>query len=257
MYSHMYISVITVCLNNSDTISTALNSIHSQTYNYVEHIVVDGGSKDGTLEILSSFKPIHMYSIKSEPDNGLYDALNKGINRCTGSIIGILHSDDRFSTTAELEKIAEFFKANPDTDIVFGDIDFVDNHDANRIVRKYRCKSFRKWKLRFGIMPAHTATFVRRSVYEDYGLYKTNFKISADYEKFVFWLHANRLKYKYINRIITKMMHGGVSTSGISNSILLNKEIIRACRSNGLYTNLFLVALKIPFKLLSIQSRKS
>lgn len=250
----MKVSIITVCFNSESTIRDTLESVRSQSYSNFEHIIIDGASNDSTLKVVNEFSEDYL-NVLSEPDSGLYDAMNKGVRLAKGDIVGILNSDDFFESGDVLETIANYFQRHPEVDVVSGDVVFVDPDDINQITRYYRANSFKPWKLRFGWMPPHPATFVRRSVYENWGGYRTDMKISADYEKFVRWLLVAKLNWQYLPLVLVRMRSGGVSTSGVRSSIRLNREIVRACRDNGIYTNLLFVLSKIPFKLLELIRR--
>jgi glycosyltransferase involved in cell wall biosynthesis len=245
------ISIITVCFNSEETIRDTIESVLQQTYQHIEHVIVDGGSVDGTMNIVSEYQG-RLGQVISESDKGLYDAMNKGIRMATGDVIGILNSDDFYESSDVIQSIANAFNHNSTLDLVYGDVVFVQPPDLKTVTRFYRAGHFRPWKLRFGWMPPHPATFVRKTVYERYGEYRLDMKISADYEMFVRWLIKGKLKYLWVDKVIVRMRAGGVSTGGFKSSVLLNKEIVRACRENGLYTNLFLVLTKIPFKLLEL-----
>jgi glycosyltransferase involved in cell wall biosynthesis len=248
------VSVITVCFNSVGTIEDTINSVQSQTYVDIEHIVIDGGSTDGTKELLESKKSC-LGVLLSEPDNGLYDAMNKGIALASGEIIGVLNSDDFFESEDVVASIVESLNRSPACDLIFGDVVFVEPQDLTQVTRYYGASRFRPWKLRFGWMPPHPATFVRRSAYERVGKYRLDMRIAADYDMFVRWLLVAGLKWKYLDKVIVRMRAGGVSTSGLKSSIRLNREIVRACRDNGIYTNLLFVLSKIPFKLLELIRR--
>lgn len=226
----------------------------SQQYSAVEHVVIDGNSTDKTVSILKEYGD-RLGKVVSEPDRGLYDAMNKGVHLASGDIIGILNSDDFFESEDTLTQVAEYFDKHPEIDVMFGDVLFVDPEQTDRVTRYYRANKFRPWKLRFGWMPPHPATYVRRSVYQRFGDYRTDMKISADYEMFVRWLLTAGVSWGYLDKVLVRMRAGGVSTSGIRSSITLNKEIVRACRINGVYTNLIFVLSKIPFKLLELIRR--
>ncbi len=226
-------------------------SVANQTYPDIEHVIVDGGSKDRTMEIVQEFRD-QLGPVISEPDKGLYDAMNKGVQAATGDVIGILNSDDFYETDDAVQAVMDAFGRQPDLDIVFGNVVFVAPEDLSAITRFYRAGHFRPWKLRFGWMPPHPATFVRREAYEACGQYRLDFKIAADYEMFVRWLAIAGLRYQWVNKVIVRMRAGGVSTSGIKSSLLLNREIVRACLENGIYTNLALVMTKLPFKLMEL-----
>lgn len=248
------ISVITVCFNSASTIRQTIESVLSQRYSAVEHVVVDGNSTDKTVSIIREYAD-RLGRVVSEPDKGLYDAMNKGVHLASGEIIGVLNSDDFFESEDTLAQVADYFDKHPEIDVVFGDVLFVDPDLTDKVIRYYRANKFRPWKLRFGWMPPHPATYVRRSVYQRFGDYRTDMKISADYEMFVRWLLKGGVSYGYLDQVLVRMRAGGISTSGVRSSITLNKEIVRACRTNGIYTNLFFVLSKIPFKLLELIRR--
>jgi len=248
------VSVITVCFNSESTIRDTIESVRGQRYENIEHIIVDGGSSDGTMDVVSEYAD-SLGGVVSEPDKGLYDAMNKGIRLASGDIVGILNSDDFYECNDVIGAIVDSFVDDPNLDIVFGDVVFVQPEDLQTISRYYRASHFRPWKLRFGWMPPHPATFVKRSVYEKYGSYRLDMKISADYEIYVRWLAQARLKHRWIDRVIVRMRAGGLSSAGFQSSLTLNREIVRACKEHGLYTNLLLVLTKIPFKLLELTRR--
>lgn len=243
-----------MCFNSVGTIEDTINSVQSQTYGDIEHIVIDGGSTDGTKELLES-KKFCLGLLLSEPDNGLYDAMNKGIALASGEIIGVLNSDDFFESEDVVASIVECLNRSPECELIFGDVVFVEPQDLTQVTRYYGASRFRPWKLRFGWMPPHPATFVKKSAYERVGKYRLDMRIAADYDMFVRWLLVAGLKWKYLDRVIVRMRAGGVSTSGFKSSIRLNREIVRACKDNGTYTNLLFVLSKIPFKLLELIRR--
>lgn len=248
------ISIITVCYNSESTIRDTIESVISQSYPNIEYIVIDGGSQDSTLNIINEYEN-KIYKLISEADHGIYDAMNKGISVSTGDIVGILNSDDYFYSDSSVADIATAFELNKKVDLVYGDVVFVNPVNTNKIVRLYSSKNFKPYKLRFGWMPPHPASFITRSSYEKIGIYSLKYKISSDYEFFVRMLLVHKLTYVRINKIIVNMRAGGVSTSGLKNSWLLNSEIVKACKSNGVYTNIFFVLLKLPFKILELIKR--
>ncbi len=250
----MKVSIVTVCFNSEQTIRDTLESVVSQSYEDIEYIIVDGASTDGTLAIVDEFKD-RIARVVSEPDGGIYDAMNKGISLATGDLVGLLNSDDFFASENAVSEIVECFRGNDELDIVFGDLVYVNSKTDSTVRRFYSSRRFRPWKLRFGFMPPHPATYVRKRVYDNFGLYSLDYRIASDYEMFVRWLFVNRIRFRRVNKVLVRMRMGGISTSGISNSLLLNKEIVRACVSNGLYTNVFFLMPKIPFKLLELFSR--
>lgn len=250
----MKVSIVTVCFNSAETIRDSIESVLLQSHSNIEHIIIDGASTDGTAEVLSEYRG-QVARIVSEPDDGIYDAMNKGIRLATGDIVGILNADDYFASEESISTIVETFSNNEDVNIVFGDLVYVSPDEDRKVRRFYSSGGFRPWKLRFGFMPPHPASYVRREVYERYGLYSTNYQIAADYEIFVRWLVVHRITFQRVDRILVCMRMGGVSTSGFRSSLLLNREIIRACCDNGLYTNWLFIIPKIPFKVAELLRR--
>ena len=244
----MKVSIITVCYNSAETIENTINSVLSQTYQNIEYIIIDGGSDDGTLDLLAKYDS-KLSKIISERDNGIYDAMNKGISLATGDIIGILNSDDCYSDIDIINIIVDEFKHN-DKDMLFADLMFVNKN--NRILRYYSAKRFSPNKLKFGIMPPHPTLFVKKNIYDKYGAYRLNFKIAADYEIFVRFLLVNRLSYIYLDKCIIKMLIGGLSTSSLESKKIINQETIKALESNGIKANYWCISTKYVTKLLEI-----
>jgi len=248
------VSIITVCFNSERTIRDTIESVLSQSYPEIEYVIIDGLSKDNTVKIISEYNneiPI----VISEPDKGIYDAMNKGINASTGDIIGILNSDDFFENTSVVSDVVERFHSKPNVSLVFGDVVYVEPCNTQKLIRFYSSHKFMSWKLRFGWMPPHPATFIKRTAYDQVGNYALDYKISADYELFVRMFMVHRLTFSRINKVLVRMRAGGISTSGIKSSLQLNVEIVKACKNNGVYTNLFFVLLKIPFKFFELMKR--
>jgi glycosyltransferase involved in cell wall biosynthesis len=245
----MKVTIITVCKNSQGTIRDTINSVLNQDYADIEYIVIDGKSTDNTLKILDIYKK-DIAVILSEPDEGLYDAINKGISLASGDVIAILNSDDFYISNDVISKVVSAFKANSFAAIIFGDLVYVERYNIKKITRYFSSKSFRPWKLRFGWMPPHPATFVLSKVYKTTGVYSRKYKISADFEMFIRAFLVHRFEYYHLNEIIVKMRLGGISTSGLKANFISNMENIRACRDNGVFTNSFLMLFKIPFKLL-------
>ena len=244
----MKVTIITVCYNSEATIENTIKSVVSQTYKEIEYIIIDGNSNDSTLSIINEYSNT-IAKVVSEPDDGIYDAMNKGIALATGDIIGILNSDDRYYNKEVIYNIVREFKQT-ESDMVFADLMFVNSR--NRILRYYSAKNFRPNKLKFGIMPPHPTLFVRRSVYEAYGSYRLDFKIAADYEIFVRFLLVHKLSYTYMNKCIIKMMAGGVSTNNLDSKKIINQETIKALRVNGIKANYLYILCKYPTKLFEI-----
>ena len=252
----MKISIITVCYNSESTIRDTIESVLSQSYASIEYIIVDGASSDGTMAVVDEYRD-RIATVISEPDNGIYDAMNKGIKLATGDVVGILNSDDFYQNNDVIFDVVCHFDSLPDSDVVFGDVVFVAPGKLEKIIRFYRSGHFKPWKLRFGWMPPHPATFIKKCAYDQVGFYSLDYKISSDYEMFVRLLLVHRLTYSRINKVLVRMRTGGVSTAGIKSRLLLNKEIVRACRKNGVYTNLVFVLSKLPFKLMELFHRPS
>lgn len=250
----MQVTIITVCFNSASTIAQTISSVASQTYNDIQYIVIDGGSTDRTVDIVRENSGIVDHFV-SETDQGIYDAMNKALKIASGDVVGILNSDDFFEADNVIARVVDKFNEASCVDLVFGDVVFASNEDLTSIKRYYSSRSFRPWKLRFGWMPPHPATFVRRDVYERFGGYQIGYRISADYERFVRWLLVEKLSYSRINRVLVRMRQGGASNAGLRSNWILNREIVKACRDNGIYTNELFLLAKIPFKLLELVRR--
>ena len=250
-FANMKISIITVVYNNKDTIKDAMNSVLLQEYDDLEYIIVDGASTDGSAEaIKEAIKKYPERSIKfiSEKDNGIYDAMNKGIGLATGDMIGMLNSDDFYINNDVISTVVnEFMTKNVDS--VFADLVYVRADDLNKIVRYYSSAGFYPKKMAYGWMPAHPTFFVKKEIYERYGLYKTDYQIAADYELIARFLVKNKVSYSYIPKVLVKMRTGGVSTRNLKSNWILNKEILRACAENGIKTNIIKVLSKYPAKI--------
>lgn len=237
----MKISIITVTYNSESTLKDTIESVLRQDYPHVEHILIDGNSSDNTVKIIESYA--HITNWISEKDKGLYDAINKGIHRATGDIIGILNSDDFFPNEKVLSIIAEQFK-DPEVDAVIGDIAFVKPENLERIVRHYSSANFHPKKFAAGYMPAHPSFYVRKKFYDAYGGYKLDYKIAADYELLIRFMHTKGIRFRYIPEILVYMRTGGVSNQSPMSRYVLNKEIVRACAENGIKTNMARLSMK-------------
>jgi len=252
--SELRVSIITVSHNSVETIADTINSVLTQSYPYIEYIVIDGDSTDGTIELISSFgKKISQFV--SGSDKGIYDAINKGIAIATGDIIGILNSDDFFYDNKVVEKIALAFDEN-DIDAVFGDVRFVDRLKLSRVVRYYSSKYFKPSRFRFGFMPPHPSFYVRRELFEKFGYYKTDYKIAADFELLVRFILIHGINYKYLEMPFVSMRTGGISNKSFRSNITLNREIARACRENGIKTNYLFIYSKYIIKIFEFFGKK-
>ncbi len=249
----MTISIITTTYNSADTLRDTFNSVLSQTFTDIDYWVIDGGSKDNTIDIIKEYEPKfngNMHWI-SEKDRGLYDAMNKGIKHATGDIIGILNSDDFFTSADVLETIVKIFTETQEeqVDAVYGDIHFVKPKDLTKCVRYYSSKKFRPWLMRFGYMPAHPSFYARREIFDKYGYYSLEYKLAADFDMMVRLLCIHKIRTKYIHKDFVTMRTGGASTSSLSHRLLLTKEDAKACRAHGIKTNYMMCSMKYITKL--------
>jgi len=252
--TNLSVSIITVSYNSVETINDTINSVLSQTYKNIEYIIIDGSSVDGTIELVQSFgKRISKFI--SQPDDGIYEAINKGVKIASGDIIGILNSDDFFCDNLVIEKIVNSF-LKTDIDAVIGDVQFVDPEKTSKIVRYYSSRHFNPRKFKYGFMPAHPSFYVKKELFERFGFYKTDYKIAADYELLIRFLYINKIRYKYIEMPFVSMRTGGVSNKSFYSNIILNKEIVRACKENGINTNYILVYSKYFSKMFELIGRK-
>lgn len=245
------ISIITATYNSAATIADCLTSVSSQTWP-CEHIIIDGASKDNTVEIVRGVSA--SARIFSEPDDGIYDAMNKGIRLATGDIVGILNSDDFYAGPHVLEKVANRFRQSG-VDVLFADLVYVRPDNLDRVVRYYSGIGFTPEKFAWGWMPPHPTFFVRRELYERYGLFHTDYQIAADYELTARFLARHKVRYAYLPEVIVKMRAGGVSTRGLRSTWILNREILRACAENGINTNFLKIYSKYFRKIMQLFMR--
>ena len=248
----MKVSIITVCFNSENTIEKSIISVHNQTYSNIEHIIIDGGSTDKTLNIIEKYDS-NIATIVSEPDNGLYHALNKGIELSNGDLIGIMHSDDVFYDEKTLSIIVETVKSK-DVDAVWGDVVFIDTKDDYKIKRYYRADKISPDSFKKGIMPPHPSIYIKKIYYDKLGVYNLKYRIAADYDLALRFFLLNKLTYAYIPKIIVKMRKGGISNQSILNIIKLNMEIYKIHKANEVPLSIFDLARKIPQRLNEIIS---
>lgn len=243
------ISIITVCYNSVETIRDTIESVLSQQYPDIEYIIVDGASKDGTLELISEYGG-RISKVISESDKGIYDAMNKGVQAATGAFVGILNSDDVFAGSDVIQNLVAHLQNNPSADAVYADLVFVQRKEMDVVTRRYSSSGFSPWKVRFGFMIPHPTFYARRELFDKYGSYKLGYRVSADFELMARFM-SKGVKMVRHSAVMVKMREGGISTTGFWWRIHQNLEIVRACRENGIYTNILLVAMKVPFKLAS------
>ena len=246
----MKISVITVCYNSSSTLSRALQSVADQDWTNVEHIVIDGASTDSTSEIIERYRA-RLAKVVSEPDKGIYDAMNKGLDCASGDVVCFLNADDQYAHPQVLSRVAAQMR-ELDLDAVIGDVGFFHEQAPARMIRRYRSDRFHPNRLAWGWMPAHPALFLARAVVQRVGRFKTDYRIAGDFEYIVRIFHNHALRYRHLPEVLVQMQSGGASTNGWRSKILLNKEVLRACRENGLQTNILKILSKYPAKLLEL-----
>lgn len=248
----MNISPITVCYNSAATIAHSLQSVNGQTHTHISQIVIDGGSTDGTADLVRQHGT-RVTTLISEPDHGIYDAMNKGLRLLIANphvdVIGFLNADDSYAHPEVLAHVAQHMERG-NLDALFGDVAFFHADAPDKLVRRYSSAHFTPDRIGWGWMPAHPALFVRREVFERAGLFRTDYRIAGDYEWVARAFKGDTLRYHYLPEVLVHMQTGGVSTGGWRNSIVLNQEVLRACRENGIATNWFKLLSKYPLKAL-------
>lgn len=244
------ISIITATYNSAETINDTIKSVLCQTNKDFEYIIVDGGSTDETIDIVKSYESEFSGRLKwvSEKDKGIYDAMNKGIKMASGDIIGILNSDDYYTSDDILQTIADAFKCQ-NVDAIYGDIHFIKDGVPDKCVRYYSSRLFSPFWLRFGFMPAHPSFYCKREVFDKSGLYRLDYKIGSDYEMMVRLFRKHKISSRYVPKDFVTMRTGGASNSNLNSRLTLIKEDVRACRDNGIYTNELFVCLKFLYKI--------
>lgn len=263
----MKISIITATYNSASTVRDTFESVLRQDYSDYELVVVDGGSKDNTVAIIQEYEPKFggRMKWKSEPDRGLYDAMNKGISRATGDVVGILNSDDFYSHEQVLSTIAAAFEKQQELDAVYADVVYVDWNDTSKLIRYYSSKMFSRGLMRLGFMPAHPTFYCKKSTYDKFKLngskiegfkgnpdcayFNTTYKIAADFENLLRMIFVGRIKTQYIPQQFVTMRAGGASSSGMASHRQIERDHRRAFRENGVYSNFLLVGLRYVYKI--------
>lgn len=239
--NNLKISIITICLNNVNSIRATVESVINQNYPNIEYIVIDGGSTDGTTEILEEYKN-YITKMLSEPDKGLYDAINKGLKLATGNIVGLIHAGDRLFNNIVIEKIANHFIKN-DIDIMYGHSLMVNHNDQP--VRVNKSPEYKRALVSRGWMPSHQSIYIKRNLLDRYGYYNLEMHPSSDYEFFLRYFYFNKLKIKRLNEFILKFSMGGRSTKNYINNLKAQKQHIACWLVNGEQPPLYLVPMKI------------
>jgi len=239
---NLKISIITVCYNSSKTIEDTIKSVLSQSYSNIEYIIIDGLSTDNTLDIINKYKD-QITSIVSKKDNGLYDAINKGIDLATGDIIANLNSDDFYIDNNVITDIVTKFEQEK-TDLLYSDLYYVEEENTNKVTRYWKSGEYKKGLFYKGWMPPHPTFFVKKEIYNKYGVFNLQLKSAADYEIMLRFIHKYECTVSYLNRVTVRMRVGGVSNASLTNRIKANREDKKAWKINGLKPKPFTFILK-------------
>ena len=248
----MKVSIITVTFNCEDTIEDTMLSVFSQNYKNIEYIIIDGGSTDNTMINVKKYNK-NINHIISEKDQGMYDAINKGIKLSTGDIVHILNSDDVYADQNILSEVVDLFKKKSCEILLSKIIFFKKINQINHkqyFTREVGIKFFSPNLLRFGFMPAHPGTFIKKNIYDKFGMYKINYQIASDYELFVRLLMKFKVPYLKYDKLTVKMREGGKSSKNIYSNYIITKEIIKVFKENNLYTNYLFLLLRLPIKII-------
>jgi glycosyltransferase involved in cell wall biosynthesis len=238
----MKVSVITACYNAADTIRATIESVLAQDYRDIEYIIVDGESKDKTLSVVREFGD-KITRVHSEKDGGIYFALNKGLKLANGEVIAFLHADDIFASKTVISDVVKKFEESH-ADGVYGDLQYVDRQNTNHIVRNWKSGHYHPGMFLKGWMPPHPSLFLKRSCYERYGIFNTEFRTAADYELMLRFIHLHKIKIAYLHEVLVKMRVGGMSNLTLANRIKANREDKKAWLVNGLKPGMFTLVRK-------------
>ncbi|HRG58187.1 MAG TPA: glycosyltransferase family 2 protein [Bacteroidia bacterium] len=236
------VSVVTVTYNSAETIEDTIKSVINQDYNNIEYIIIDGVSNDNTLQIVDKYKH-KITKVISEKDAGIYDAISKGINLATGEVVVALNSDDMYASSDAISSVVEVFK-NTHADAVYGDLNYVDRNDTNKIVRKWKSGNYKRGQFLKGWMPPHPTFFVKKHCYQKYGSFDLRLKSAADYELMLRFIHVHEIKVAYLPKLIVNMRAGGQSNVSFKNRFKANREDRKAWEINGLKPGFFTLIRK-------------
>jgi glycosyltransferase involved in cell wall biosynthesis len=236
-------SIITVVRNRADTIADTIASVAAQRHPAVAHLVIDGASTDGTLEVIGPYRD-RLAQVVSEPDRGIYDAMNKGLRAAAGDVIGFLNADDVYADDRVLGDVAALFE-DTDVEAVYGDLVYVSADDPSKVVRFWKSRDYRPGLFRTGWMPAHPTFFARRSVYERYGGFDLSYRLQSDFDLTMRLLEVHRIRSRYLPRVLTRMRIGGATNNSVRNVIRGNLEAYRACRKNAPGVTPFFLVRKV------------
>lgn len=245
----MKISIVTATYNSVKTLKDTIESVLGQTCQDYEYIVIDGNSTDGTQALVESYRDRFgdRLILVSEPDKGLYDAMNKGIKRATGDFIGMLNSDDFFSSPYVLETLAAAI-ADDSVDAVYGDVHYVKPSRLDRCVRYYSSRHFSRGRMRLGFMPAHPSFYCRAAVLKEFGLFDTGYKVAADFEQMLRLIYVQRIRTRYVPLDFVTMRTGGISNAGLKSHLQIMKDHRRALKANGVWSSSLLLSLRYIYK---------
>ncbi len=249
----MKISIITATYNSAETLRDTMESLLKQTYDNYEYIVVDGNSKDETMDLVREYEPRFEGRMRwiSESDKGLYDAMNKGLKMAQGDVVGLLNSDDFYTSNDVLEQIVRTL-SDEKADAVYGDVHYVNANNLQRCVRYYSSKDFRRSWMRLGFMPAHPSFYCRRDLYLKHGLFDTSYKVAADFEQLLRLIYVNNIRTCYLQKDFVTMRTGGVSNAGWRSHLNIMRDHRRALRTNGVRSCYPLLALRYFYKIYEI-----
>jgi glycosyltransferase involved in cell wall biosynthesis len=250
----MKVSIITVCYNSKDFIQHAIDSVLNQTYSNIEYIIIDGNSSDGTVDIINSYGE-KISKFVSEKDNGIYDAMNKGLSFVTGDVVGILNSDDFYISNTIISEIVDQFNATV-CDALFADLIFVDRNNTDKQVRYWKSKPYISGSFKQGWHPSHPTFFVKNEFYKNFGLFNCSLKLAADFELMLRFIVKHQAKTFYYDKPIVKMRMGGASTKGLSNLVKQNIECVKSFKINGLKVSIFYPIIRLAPKILQVIKRK-
>lgn len=251
----MKISIITTSWNSGKTIRDTINSVLAQTHTDFEHIIIDGGSKDDTMSIVRELEPLYRGRLRyiSEPDKGIYDAMNKGLRMASGDVIGTLNSDDFFSSNDILQTIADNINGH---DAVYADVHYIRGNNIHDGVRFYSSRRFRRWQMCMGFMPAHPSFYCKREVYDNFGHFDLDYKIASDFELVLRFIYLHNINTKYIRKNFVTMRIGGASTSGLQSHKQILKDHLNAYKKNKVYSNYLLEGCRYAYKLVELSYYK-
>lgn len=238
----MKVSIITIAYNSSQTINETVESVFKQSYDDIEYIVIDGQSADNTVEIIKSYGD-NISKYISEKDNGIYDAMNKGVKLAKGDIIGFINADDKLNSNDCISEIVKVFQIH-NADVVYGDKIYTESNNTDKVVRYWKAGEYNKNNFKKGWMPPHLSTYIKRGFYEKYGKFRTDFKIAADYELMFRFMYKYNAKSKYLPKVIARMRAGGISNKSLKNILISNYEVYKSWRVNGFIVSPLIIARK-------------